>query len=271
MMSDTRSDPLDVALSVAEEAGRLVLEGLGRRPAAHAKAASTDLVTEYDQRSEALIVSRLGAAFPGDAILAEEGGLRDGSRPERRWLVDPLDGTTNFAHGLPLCSVSIALEVAGAVEVGVVAAPGLGWTFAARRGGGATWNGAPIAVSDAASLDGAMLVTGFPYDRQTSPDNNFDQFIAFQRRAQAVRRLGSASVDLCLVARGTFEGYWEMKLKPWDLAAGALIVLEAGGRVTGWRGEPFALERGALVASNGRVHQALLDVLAEAGIPASAR
>src|SRR5579871_1404761 len=211
----------DVAVAAAREAGQLLAEGQGRRHAAEAKRAPTDLVTEYDRRSEAFLVEKLRAAFPGDAILAEEGGLRAGGGG-RRWLVDPLDGTVNFAHGLPIFCVAVALEADGVVEVGAVEAPALGLSFAARRGAGATVNGRPLAVSDEDSLARALLSTGFPYDRQTSPANNFAQWEAFQRRAQAVRRLGSAALDLALVARGLLDGYWEMKLKPWDVAAGAL-------------------------------------------------
>ncbi len=263
-------DEYDVAVTAAREAGALLAEGHGRRHAVEHKQAAIDLVTEYDRRSEALVVARLRAAFPGDAVLAEEGGLSGAASARRRWLVDPLDGTTNFAHGLPLFCVSIALEVDGALAVGVVEAPALGLTFAARRGGGATLNGEPIAASDTDALARALVVTGFPYDRQTSDENNFAQFIAFQRRAQGVRRLGAAALDLAFVARGAFDGYWEMKLKAWDVAAGALLVAEAGGRVTGWRGEPPSIDRGAVVASNGRIHDEMLAVIASLPLPGAA-
>jgi myo-inositol-1(or 4)-monophosphatase len=280
-------DPLELAIAAASEAGALLREGLaaraadgelpqfplGRHQRALAKSSDIDLVTEYDRRAEECIVKRLRAAFPGDVVVAEESGMSAPSSgaAAARWLIDPLDGTTNYAHGLPLFCVSIAREVRGSVEIGVVEAPALGLTFAARRGDGATLNGARMHVSDTDSLARSMLATGFPYDRHTSPDSNFEQFVAFQRRAQAVRRLGAAALDLALVAHGTYDGYWEMKLKPWDLAAGALLVEEAGGRVTGWRGEPLAVDRGAAVASNGRIHDELLAVLAATGIPAPAR
>ena len=262
---------LDVTLAVALAAGKILLQGHGHRHQSASKRTANDLVTEFDTRSEALIVKELTKAFPADAILAEEGGLfQTSERPPRRWLVDPLDGTTNFAHGLPFFCVSIALEEKGALVCGVVHAPALGMTFHATRGGGAFLDGQPIHVSDAPDLGRALLATGFPYDRAVSEDNNFDQFIALQRRAQGVRRVGSAALDLSLVARGAFDGYWEMKLKPWDVAAGALLVSEAGGRVTGWRGEALDVDRGACVATNGLVHEALLDELSRAGIPASA-
>ncbi len=274
-------DPLAFAVEVALQAGAILRGGfertgvvplLGRPLPVETKGSAIDLVTEYDRRAEEHIVERLRAAFPDDRVLAEEGGLRAGDRGgAARWLVDPLDGTTNFAHGLPFYCVSIARESGGVVECGVVHAPTLDLLFTARRGGGAYLNDRPIHVSDTDALVRAMLATGFPYDRHTHPDNNFDQFVAFQKRAQAVRRLGSAALDLALVAHGTFDGYWEMKLKPWDLAAGALLVEEAGGRVTGWQGEPFSVDHAAAVATNGRLHDMMLAVLAETGIPPSAK
>lgn len=273
-------DPLAVAIDVAQAAGRLLLDGfvpaddpaalLGRRHAAETKGSAIDLVTEYDRRAEGLITEALTAAFPLDALLAEEGGAR-GPVARSRWIVDPLDGTTNFAHGLPFFCVAIARETEGHVELGVIEAPALRLSFVARRGHGATCNGQPLAVSDTAALERAMLATGFPYDRHTSADDNLAQFVAFEKRARAVRRFGSAALDLALVAHGLYDGYWEMKLKPWDLAAGTVLVEEAGGRVSGWRGEPYAPESCALVASNGPLHQPMLDVLAQVGVPEAAR
>jgi myo-inositol-1(or 4)-monophosphatase len=266
---------LTLALAIAREAGALLLEGYGGRHEGRAKGSAIDLVTEYDTRSQDLILERLTTAFPGDEVLAEEGdGLNfltfSGGR---RWLVDPLDGTTNFAHGLPVFCVNLALQIGASIELAVTHAPVMGLTFAGRRNQGATCNGTPLRVSDTGDLGRALLATGFPYDRHTSPENNFDQFVAFQKRAQGVRRMGSAAIDLALVARGAFDGYWEMKLKPWDLAAGVLLVEEAGGRVTAWDGGPPRIDRGggAIVASNGRIHDALLGVLAQVGIPQAAR
>lgn len=271
MSSDqTERRALEVAFETAAAAGALLLEGVGGRHQTAIKRNAIDLVTEFDHRAEDLIVARLQAAFPDDAILTEERG-QIGGGTRTRWLIDPLDGTTNFAHGLPLFTVSIARQEAGLVTVAVVAAPALDLTFVARRGGGASLNGAPIRVSGKADLGESLLVTGFPYDCQTSDDNNFEQFIAFHRRTRGVRRLGSAALDLSFVAMGALDGYWEMKLKPWDVAAGTLLVEEAGGRVSSWRGGALRLEGGALVASNGVIHESMLRLLGDLGIPEPAR
>jgi myo-inositol-1(or 4)-monophosphatase len=274
---DQPEDQLAIAIDVARAAGRLLAEGfaggaarvLGVRQGADAKTSASDLVTEFDRRSEELIVERLAAAFPRDAVIAEEGGARAGE--DARWYVDPLDGTTNFAHGLPFFCVTMARVDARGVELGVIHAPILDLTFSATRGGGAYCNDRRLRVSTEARFDHAMLGTGFPSDRRTDPDTNFPQFEAVKMRARAVRRYGSAAIDQALVAAGTYDGYWEMKLKPWDLAAGALLVAEAGGRATGWLGEPLRLERGAIVSSNGAIHDELVAVLASAGTPDAVR
>ena len=273
----TALDAIAIAIEISHAAGR-VLGGafaggpaaiLGKRHAAATKSAEFDLVTELDRRSEAVIVERLHAVFPDDAVIAEEGSGHAGMGAS--WVVDPLDGTTNFAHGLPHFCVAIARVVDGKPDLGVVHAPVLDLTFTATRGGGAFCNGKRLHVSDENALSRAMLATGFPSDRAVSGDTNFAQFTALKLRARAIRRYGSAALDQALVAAGTYDGYWEMKLHAWDLAAASLLVEEAGGRVTDWQGQPLQLERGAIVASNGRIHDAMLGVLAEAGIPASAR
>lgn len=268
---------LAIAVDIAKAAGDILAGAfaggpammLGRRHGASSKTAEFDVVTEYDRQSEDLLVERLGAAFPRDAVVAEEGGSRDGTHA--RWLVDPLDGTTNFAHGLPFFAVSIARERDGISDVAVVHAPVLGLTFTATRGGGSYCNGRRLHVSEVESLDRAMLGTGFPSDRVTSGDTNFPQFFEIKSRTRAVRRYGSSALDQALVAAGTYDGFWEMKLKAWDLAAGSLLVEEAGGRSTGWLGEPLRLERGAVVATNGRLHEDVLALLARAGIPDAVR
>ncbi len=218
-----------------------------------------DLVTEHDLASEALIREELRAAFPGWGLLCEEGGAEGPT--DVRWIVDPLDGTTNFAHGLPLFAVAIALEVRGSVEVAVVDAPLLGVVWTATRGGGARRNGEVLAVSGTRALDQALLATGFPYDRRASPDNNLAEFATLQMRAQAVRRCGSAVLDLAWLAEGSFDGYWESKLRPWDWATGALLVAEAGGRLTDRAGAPFSHHGTTLVATNGAIHDELLAAL----------
>ena len=242
---------------------------LGVRHDAATKSAEFDLVTELDRRSEALIVERLRSAYPDDAVIAEEGSSVAGSGA--RWVVDPLDGTTNFAHGLPFFAVALARIVDNVVDVGVVHAPILDLTFTAIRGSGAFCNDRRLRVSETTNLARAMLATGFPSDRMVTGDTNFPQFIAIKQRARAVRRLGCSTLEQALVAAGTYDGFWEMKLRPWDLGPGSILVEEAGGRATGWMGEPLRLELGAIVASNGKVHDEIISLLADAGIPKSAR
>jgi myo-inositol-1(or 4)-monophosphatase len=211
-----------------------------------------------------MIVSRIKSAFPTHSILAEE--IHDISRDENagspyRWVIDPLDGTTNFAHGYPVFSVSIGLEVAGELELGIVYDPTRDEMFTARRGGGSFCNGVSLRVSTTGSLLSSLLATGFPYDVQTSKDNNLSNFCAFALRAQGIRRGGSAALDLCYVASGRLDGFWELKLNPWDCAAGFLTVREAGGIVTNFRGQPASINGREVVASNGLIHQEMLDVL----------
>jgi myo-inositol-1(or 4)-monophosphatase len=258
---------LYVARRIAGEAGAILREGAGRRHASDQKRTSVDLVTEYDRRSEAHAVAALRAAFPDDEVVAEEGGGQRGSSG-RRWLVDPLDGTTNFSHGLPFFCVSLAVEDAQGPLAGVVDAPALGWQFFAARGGGAFLveraRGAAerrLRVSDTDTLAASLLATGFPYDTATNADNNLAEWAHVYPRTQGVRRVGAAALDLCFVAAGWIDGYWEMKLKPWDVAAGALFVVEAGGRISDYRGQPFRSDGGEILASNGALHDALVAAL----------
>ena len=251
-----------VAIEVARAAGNLLRrELLGPRRIVY-KDSPTNLVTEMDARAEALIVDALLAAFPDDAILAEERGAQAG-RSGRRWIIDPLDGTTNYAHGLPAYAVSIALEVAGRVELGVIYDPSHEELYVAERGGGAFCNDARLAVSSTDTLDRALLTTGFPYDIRVNPDNNLREYAVFATRSRAVRRLGSAVIDLAWVACGRYDGFWELRLGPWDVAAGGLLVEEAGGRLTSITGGPIDLDTPTLLASNGRVHDAMLAILEE--------
>ena len=251
-----------VAIALARDAGELLRRGLtGPRRIAY-KGAPTNLVTEMDGRVETLVVDGLRAAFPDDAVLAEESGARPG-RSGRRWIIDPLDGTTNYAHGLPAYAVSIALEAGGRVQLGVVYDPSHDELYVAERGGGAVCNDRPLAVSTTATLDESLLTTGFPYDIRVNPDNNLAEYAAFSVRARAVRRIGSAVLDLAWVAAGRYDGFWELRLGPWDVAAGGLLVEEAGGRLTGLDGAPLDLDAPTLLASNGRIHAAMLAVLEE--------
>ena len=251
-----------MAVEVARAAGDLLRRELtGPRRIAF-KGSPTNLVTEMDARAEALIVERLLGAFPDDGVLAEERGAQAG-RSDRRWIIDPVDGTTNYAHGLPLYCVSIALEVAGRVELGVAYDPSHDELFVAERGAGAVCNDAPLSVSSAATLQDSLLATGFPYDVRTNPDNNVKEYAAFSMRARGVRRLGSAVLYLAWVAAGRFDGYWELRLGAWDVAAAGLMVEEAGGRLTSLTGGRVDLERPTVVASNGRIHDEMLAVLRE--------
>lgn len=257
-------DTLAEAVAIAHGAAAILREGYGRALQIEYKG-SVDLITEYDRRSEAHVLGELRARFPDHAVLAEESGAHPGDG-RYRWLVDPLDGTTNFAHGLPIFSVSMALVAGERVVLGVVVDPIRDETYTALAGEGAWRNGESIRPSATAPLDRALLVTGFPYDIRTNPDNNLELFARLSRRAQAVRRLGSASLDLAYVACGRFDGYWERRLNPWDIAAGSLIVLEAGGRVTDFDGGDTYLSGQAIVATNGHVHEELLGVLNERAV-----
>jgi myo-inositol-1(or 4)-monophosphatase len=251
---------IEVAERAARSAAAILLEGWGNRPEFRFKSSDTDLVTEFDGKAEAVIVRTLAAAFPDDAIVGEEGGGQAG-RSGRTWHVDPLDGTTNFAHGLPIFATSIGLVAEGEPVVGVVSAPAMGWTFRAARGQGAFLNDKPIQPSVVADLGLALLVTGFPYLRVQQNDN-LPEFAAFMRASQGVRRLGSAALDLCFVACGWLDGFWERHIKSWDLVAGAAILVAAGGQISDPGGGPFTPETGCILASNGRIHQAMLQELA---------
>jgi myo-inositol-1(or 4)-monophosphatase len=251
-----------VAVDAARAAGRLLVDELsGARRIAY-KGSPTNLVTEMDQRAEALILERLRGAFPDDAILAEEHGAAAG-RSDRRWIVDPLDGTTNYAHGLPIFAVSIALQVAGRLVLGVVYDPTRDEMFVAEHGGGATLNDTPIHVSSTPTVGESLLVTGFPYNIRETADTNLAEYAAFSVRARAVRRLGSAVIDLAYVACGRFDGFWELRLGAWDVAAGAVLVEEAGGRITGVDGKPLDVDAPTLLATNGRIHPEMRTILEE--------
>jgi myo-inositol-1(or 4)-monophosphatase len=260
---NTIDDFARLGLEAAREAGRLLLDRFRTEFEVSYKGV-VNLVTEVDLAAEELIVSRIRQAFPSHTILAEE--MFSQARGEGvTWVIDPIDGTTNYAHGYPVFSVSIGLEVAGDIVWGAVFDPTRNEMFAATRGKGATCNGLPIGISKTSSLTASLLATGFPYDIQTDSRNNLDNFCAFAVQVQGIRRAGSAALDLCYVAAGRFDGFWEFKLKPWDCAAGSLIVREAGGTVTGFTGQPPDIYKGEIVASNGLIHPQILEVLASVG------
>ena len=249
----------DLAIRAAMKAGGILQERLGRIKRIGYKG-TVNLVTEMDFRSEEIIVSEIRKRFPSHNFLAEEKAKKQTASPFR-WIIDPLDGTTNYAHGFPFYSVSIALEKEGEVILGVVYDPARDDLFAAQKGKGARLNGRRITVSSTPRLSRSLLATGFPYDLRESPVNNFDHFRNFALCTHAVRRCGSAALDLCYVAAGRFDGFWEMKLGPWDLAAGSLMVTEAGGRVTDFEGRPLGLDGRRVLASNSRIHREMMKIL----------
>ncbi|MFQ5442524.1 MAG: inositol monophosphatase family protein [Thermodesulfobacteriota bacterium] len=249
------------AIEMALAAGTMLRENLGHAGRVDFKG-EVNIVTEMDRRSEALLISEIKRRFPGHGVLTEESeGLESASG--KRWIIDPLDGTTNYSHGFPVFCVSVAFEESAGVVSGVVYNPMLDELFTAQRGRGAALNGKKILVSKTASLGASLLATGFPYDLRTSKKNNFDHFKNFSLRAQAIRRAGAAALDLCYVAAGRFDGFWEMKLSAWDTAAASLIVTEAGGRVTDFKGNEFSNYQPECLASNGLIHDEMLGVLTE--------
>ena len=249
---------LEVAIESARIAGGILRSRFGQVQRVRHKG-EIDLVTEADEIEEQAIVAEIRRHFPTDSILAEEGSA-GGENPERRWIVDPLDGTTNFAHGYPFFAVSIALRVRGVLEAGVVYDPVRDELFTARAGAGARLNGEPIHVSAIDRLEASFLCTGFPYDR-SQMEAALDLWRRFVVRAQAVRRDGAAALDLCYVAMGRFDGFWEQSLQPWDVAAGALMVAEGGGQLTSYGGTAFEIESPSILASNGLLHRELLRLL----------
>jgi|AMFO01.1.fsa_nt_gi myo-inositol-1(or 4)-monophosphatase len=255
------ADDLELALEVAREAGRILMEGYGRRQRVDRKG-WRDLVSETDLAAQRAIAAILERERPGDGLLAEEALQRPG-RSGRRWIVDPLDGTTNFVHGHPMFCVSLALEEEGEVTLGVIWAPYLGELFWAVRGRGGRFRAeslgweAPLRVSATAELAEALLSTGFPYLQAERRNTNLGNFQRVTLRARGVRRGGSAALDLAYVACGRFDGFWELYLNPWDVAAGALMVQEAGGRVGDLSGGALWRTGWEIVATNGRIHEAL--------------
>jgi len=250
------------AVESALKAGEILKKGFGTSFEISSKEGKNNLVTEYDKLSEQTIIEYIKSIFPGHVFLAEESGKTGNlSKDIVRWIIDPLDGTVNFAHGLPIFSISIAAELNGEILTGVVYHPLLDELFVAKKGGGAYLNDKKIIVSDNEILDSAFLVTGFPYNVNQNPCGCIDQFVSIIQQGIPVRRLGSAALDLAYVAAGRFDGFWEISLNPWDVAAGILLVEEAGGKVTQYSGEKYWIDKDTILATNGRIHEEVGNVL----------
>jgi myo-inositol-1(or 4)-monophosphatase len=253
---------LQVAIEAATDAGKFLKQNIGKFKSIQQKdGQDRNLVTEIDKKSEELIIKIISSHYPSHDILAEESGNDKGKPSEYRWIIDPLDGTTNFTHGLPIFCVSIGVEYKGEMIAGVIYDPNTDELFTSEKGSGAFLNGKRIHVSLVDYIGRSILVTGFPYNIIENPDHAVEHFVNFLMKAQAVRRLGSAALDLAYLASGRFDGFWEVALQPWDMAAGVLILHEAGGVITNFSGAKFNLYEKQLLASNGTIHNQMLDVI----------
>ncbi|MBI3788910.1 MAG: inositol monophosphatase [Ignavibacteriales bacterium] len=252
---------IQLATEAALEAGRFLKMSVGKiKQIERKQGQELNLVTEIDKKSEEMIIRKIKQRYPHHDFLAEESGSHE-KQSDYKWVIDPLDGTTNFTHGFPIFCVSIALEVKGEVVLGVVYDPNADELYSAEKGKGATLNGKPIRVSKVSKLIESMLVTGFPYTIRDNPDEIIRHFSSFLVEAQAIRRLGSAALDLCYVAAGRLDGFWEAYLNPWDMAAGVLIAEEGGGTFTDFRGFPSSIYNKQLLVSNGLIHEQMVKVL----------
>ncbi|MCL4509864.1 MAG: inositol monophosphatase [Bacteroidetes bacterium] len=251
---------IDRIIEIAKQAGKFLKENEGKIIEINEKGSFTNLVTNVDRGSEVMIKEFIAKNFPEHGILAEESGA---SLPlsEYKWIIDPLDGTTNFTHAFPVYCVSIGVERKGEVVAGAVYDPNFDELFSAEKGSGSFLNGRRLKVTLSNTLERSMLATGFPYDIKHNPFNCIQHFEAFLTRAQAVRRLGSAALDICYVAAGRLDGFWEVNLHPWDTAAAALIANEAGAKVTGFHGEKYSIYQRDIVLSNGLIHDEMIEVL----------
>lgn len=252
-------DFLKTAEDAARTGGEILMRYFGQPIDVEFKG-EVDLVTVADRLSEEAIVSMISSKYPDHQMIAEEGTAKE-SASQYRWIIDPLDGTTNFAHAFPCFAVSIGLEASGRMVMGVVYDPVRDECFTAVAGRGACLNGMPIHVSAIRSLDKALLATGFPYDRRIHTEKYLALFKAFMKKAQEIRRPGAATIDLCYLAAGRFDGFWEYKLKPWDVAAAAVIVREAGGQMSDFQGGAFNIYGEETLASNGKIHEEMLEVV----------
>ncbi|HUI11785.1 MAG TPA: inositol monophosphatase family protein [Bacteroidota bacterium] len=252
---------IDLAIEAAVEAGKFLRSSIGNVRAIETKAGEErNLVSEIDRGSEERIIGMIRSRYPDHGILAEEGG-GGGKRGEYTWIIDPLDGTTNFLHGLPVFSVTIGIEHRGEIVAGVVYDPNLDILYCAEKGSGAYMNGRRMRASRTSELINSLLMTGFPYDIAQNPAHAVEHFVEFLMAARGIRRFGSAALDLCYVAAGRLDGFWEVNLHPWDMAAGVLLVTEAGGTVSDFQGKPLSIYGKKVVASNGAIHRAMLDIL----------
>ena len=264
-MTQTAVEQLQIFLDVATEsvlaAGAVLTERWGKLNNIQEKGRPGDLVTEADKLAEAEVLKVINRHLPDHQILAEESGALGNSKSEYLWAIDPLDGTTNYAHGFPIAATSVGLLIDGIPSVGAVYNPFSNELFRAAKGLGATCNRRPIQVSRTAELSKSLLITGFAYDRRETTDNNYAEFCHLTHLTQGVRRLGCASMDLAGVACGRLDGYWERGIQPWDMAAGIVILEEAGGKVTAYDGSPLDIDSGRILATNGLIHDSLSQAL----------
>ena len=264
-MTQTAVEQLQIFLDVATEsvlaAGAVLTERWGKLNNIQEKGRPGDLVTEADKLAEAEVLKVINRHLPDHQILAEESGALGNSKSEYLWAIDPLDGTTNYAHGFPIATTSVGLLIDGIPSVGAVYNPFSNELFRAAKGLGATCNRRPIQVSRTAELSKSLLITGFAYDRRETTDNNYAEFCHLTHLTQGVRRLGCASMDLAGVACGRLDGYWERGIQPWDMAAGIVILEEAGGKVTAYDGSPLDIDSGRILATNGLIHDSLSQAL----------
>jgi len=252
---------LKCGIDAALKSGEILLEGFGKSFKIYNKIGKNNLVTEYDLKSEQIIIEHIKEQYPDHLILAEESGGETKNYKNYKWIIDPLDGTVNFAHNLPIFSISIALEYNNEIVVGVIYNPILKELFYATKGGGAFLNDIPITVSNNDNYKNSFLVTGFPYNVDKNPYSCVDTFVKVVLEGIPIRRLGSAALDLAYVACGRFDGFWEINLNPWDVAAGFLIVKESGGRVTTYNNKEYSIYDETILATNGKIHSQIVEIL----------
>ncbi len=251
---------IDKILEISKEAGEIVREGFGKRFAIEFKGTKSNIVTEIDKKSEAAIIEFIEKEFPGHAILAEESGEHK-SDSEYTWVIDPIDGTTNFAHGLPIFSVSIGVTKGDEIVAGAIYDVMRDVMYSTEKGAGAFRNGEKINVNDRNDLKESLIVTGFPYNTDKESERNKRHFLSMLDECRGVRRLGSAAIDLCFVAEGIFDGFWESRLHPWDVCAGYLLIEEAGGRISNYANEDITIFSTETLASNGKIHAQMSELL----------